>query len=208
LKRQSRAPKFRALSEEQQRAYECCHKNDIIFLTGCAGSTKTYTAVAAAIDMGKRIVVSRPAIEACGEQLGFLPGTSSEKMKPFLHPLYDTVKEYAGDDYKMELDIVPLAYMRGRTFKHTVVILDEGQNATFEQLRLLLTRIGEGSKIIVCGDWDQSDIRNSALKQVANAMSGIKGIEHFHFSLSAAIARHPLIPEMLKAFNEIYTTSR
>lgn len=196
-------PQFRPISQEQSEAYHCCHKNDIVFITGPAGCSKTYTAIAFAIDYilqhaSKKIILTRPAVEACGEELGALPGGVFEKMTPFLHPLTDTIKEYAQDN-KIPAEIVAIAHLRGRTLKNTVLIVDEAQNANMRQIKLLLTRLGNGSKIILCGDGDQSDIKNSGLMQAAELLSEINGIAHFHFSDVASSIRHPLIPKILKA---------
>lgn len=195
---------FKPLSQEQATAYELCWNNAIVFLTGMAGCGKTHIAVAYAVDCAEQtdrnIILTRPAVEACGESLGALPGGIPEKLSPFLHPLTDTLREYAPHTTVRPV-IVPLAYMRGRTFKHSIVLLDEAQNATLGQLRMILTRIGEGSTIIVCGDWDQSDIRNTPLKRVVKALSGIDGIAHIHMSRTEA--RHPLIPKILDAMSTL-----
>jgi phosphate starvation-inducible PhoH-like protein len=199
----SSRPQFRPISQEQSDAYHYCNKNDIVFLTGPAGCSKTYTAIAFAIDhilrdSSKRLVLTRPAVEACGEELGALPGGVAEKMTPFLHPLTDTIKEYA-QDYKIPAEIVAIAHLRGRTLKNTVLIVDEAQNANMRQIKLLLTRLGNGSKIILCGDGDQSDIKNSGMMEAAALLGDISGIAHFHFSEAASSIRHPLIPKILKA---------
>ena len=194
---------FKPISSEQAEAYACCNKNDIVFLTGPAGCSKTYTAIAYAIDHvckdpERKLILTRPAVEACGEELGALPGGVAEKMQPFMHPLTDTIREYAGQA-KVQYEVVAMAHLRGRTIKNTVLVVDEAQNASWRQLKLVLTRIGNGSKIILCGDGDQADIRNSGLMAAAEALHGINGIAHFHFSEVAASIRHPLIPKILKA---------
>lgn len=197
-------PVFKPISTEQARAHELCQKNDIVFLTGPAGCSKTFTAIAYAIDHilhdedDRRLILTRPAVEACGEELGALPGGIAEKMQPFLHPLTDTIRDYAGET-KVHYEVVAMAHLRGRTIKNTVLVVDEAQNASWRQLKLLLTRIGNGSKIILCGDGDQSDIRDSGLMAAAEALKDISGIAHFHFSEVAAGIRHPLIPKILKA---------
>jgi|688.fasta_scaffold00460_49 phosphate starvation-inducible PhoH-like protein len=195
-------PHFRPVTQEQADAYAACQKNDITFLTGPAGCSKTYTAIACAIDYilsheGKKLILTRPAVEACGEEIGAIPGGIIEKMSPFLHPLTDTIKEYAPDQ-KIASEIVAMAYLRGRTLKNTVLVVDEAQNANIRQMRLLLTRIGIGSKLIMCGDIEQADIRDSGLFRAATLLSGIDGIQHFHFSSIASSVRHPLIPLILE----------
>jgi phosphate starvation-inducible PhoH-like protein len=197
------SPIFKAISQEQLDAYSLCNKNDIVFITGPAGASKTFTAIAYAVDHvlrheEKRLLLTRPAVEACGEELGALPGGVAEKMQPFLHPLTDTIREYA-KDVKVHYEVVAMAHLRGRTLKDTVLVVDEAQNANLRQLKLLLTRIGVGSKILLCGDGDQADIRDSGLMRAAGALQGINGIAHFNFSEIAAGIRHPLIPKILKA---------
>ncbi len=202
-------PKFRPLTSEQADAYELCWSNHITFLTGPAGCSKSYTAIAFAVDrlLGgcvEQVVFTRPAIEACGENLGFLPGTAVQKVSSYMHPLFDNLNDYAGDMalvVKADLKIEPLAYMRGRTVKNSVLILDEAQNANLSQLKMLLTRIGEGSSFVICGDADQSDIQHSKLMSVASAMSKIDGIGHLHFTSTSAAIRHPLIPHIIEAFD-------
>lgn len=198
-------PVFKPISEEQAEAYELCQKNDIVFLTGPAGCSKTFTAIAYAIDHilydereERKLILTRPAVEACGEELGALPGGIAEKMQPFLHPLTDTIRDYAGET-KIHYEVRSMAHLRGITIKNTVLVVDEAQNASWRQLKLILTRIGNGSKIILCGDGDQADIRDSGLMKAAEALKNINGIGHFHFSEVAAGIRHPLIPKILKA---------
>lgn len=198
-------PVFKPISTEQSEAYALCCKNDIVFVTGPAGSSKTYLSVAYAIDHilddprgDRKLILTRPAVEACGEELGALPGGIAEKMQPFLHPLTDTIREYAGET-KILYEVRSMAHLRGITLKNTVLVVDEAQNASWRQLKLILTRIGNGSKIILCGDGDQADIRDSGLMRAAETLEGINGIAHFHFSEVAAGIRHPLIPKILKA---------
>ena len=198
-------PVFKPISSEQAAAYELCQKNDIVFVTGPAGSSKTYLSVAYAIDFvlsdpaeERKLILTRPAVEACGEELGALPGGIAEKMQPFLHPLTDTIRDYAGET-KIHYEVRSMAHLRGITIKNTVLVVDEAQNASWRQLNMILTRIGNGSKIILCGDGDQADIRDSGLMRAAETLEGINGIAHFHFSEVAAGIRHPLIPKILKA---------
>jgi phosphate starvation-inducible PhoH-like protein len=203
-------PVFSPISGEQEQAYELCRRSTITFLTGPAGTSKSYTAMALAIDMLlesdggiTKIVLTRPAVEACGEELGYIPGTAAQKMGPYIHPLTDILKEYAPgneDLIRSSLEIVPLAHMRGRTLRHCVAILDEAQNCNEEQLKMFLTRIGEGSKMIICGDPFQSDIRHSPLASLATDLKAIRGISHFEFSEQACKARHHIIIPILEMF--------
>lgn len=146
----------------------------------------------------ERICISRPAVEACGEKIGFIPGGISEKMHPFLVPIYDNLKSYAQENYEQVMEvteIVPLAYMRGRTLRNACVILDEAQNASFEQMKMFLTRIGKGSHMIICGDESQSDIRLCVLTSIAERLSqAVPSIYHHRFQTTSAAIRHPIIP--------------
>jgi phosphate starvation-inducible PhoH-like protein len=204
-------PKFKPISEEQGHAYDMCWDNDISFLTGPAGCSKTYTAVAFAVDKilsgsVDKIIFCRPAVEACGGDLGYLPGTAIQKVSAYMRPMFDCLSDYAGDfapGIKESLSIEPLEFMRGRTIKNSVLILDEAQNAGFSQLKMLLTRIGAGTSMVLCGDADQSDVHSSPLMRVAQTMSRVDGIAHLHFSKTSGAIRHPLIPEILDVFEEL-----
>lgn len=214
--RQPEKPQFTPQSEEQSKAYALLDKNDIAFLCGPAGCGKTFLAIAWAINHileyekksdelpAKKILLTRPAVEACGEELGALPGGIAEKMQPFLYPLTDAIGEYARGIH-IDFEIVAMAHLRGRTLKNTILVVDEAQNANVRQMRLALTRIGDGSKIIFCGDWTQADIRDSGLQKVITALTNptINGIAHFKFSESAAGIRHPLIPKILRAMDNL-----
>ena len=196
-------PVFKPISDHQKKAYELCEKNDITILTGEAGCSKTFCAVAYAIDFvlrekGRRIVLTRPAVEACGEEIGALPGGIAEKMSPFMHPLNDVIREYA-EGIPIPIEVTAMAHVRGRTFKNSVVVIDEAQNASMRQLKLIMTRIGNGSKMIFCGDCDQSDIKNSGLREAAKLLQDITGIGWYDFPEGSSVARHPLIPKILKA---------
>jgi phosphate starvation-inducible PhoH-like protein len=203
-------PEFRPISEEQGQAYEICAEHTITFLTGAAGTSKSYTAMAYAIDQllsssggVDKIVLTRPAVEACGEELGFIPGTTGQKMGPYIHPLTEILNEYAPkhiDMVRAALDVVPLAHMRGRSLKHCIAILDEAQNCNEEQLKMFLTRIGDGAQMIICGDPFQADIRHSPLMDIADSLATIGGIAHFKFSMSSCKARHRIIPPILEVF--------
>jgi phosphate starvation-inducible protein PhoH and related proteins len=205
-------PKFKPLHEEQKNAYELCTQNYITFLTGPAGTSKTFTAIAFAVDLFLRgevekIVLTRPAVEACGESIGFVPGTAEEKLAGFLVPLHDCLAEYAGQhlaEITQSLSIVPLGYMRGRTLKHSAVVLDEAQNANLKQLEMLTTRLGTGTRMVLCGDAAQADISRTPLVRAASRLSEVYGIGHFRFTMAAAVIRHPLTPQIISAFEDLH----
>ncbi len=197
-----------------QKAYvQAIMSNDLTVGIGVAGTGKTYLAVACALaalkeDKVARIVLTRPVVEA-GEKLGFLPGDFYEKVNPYLRPLYDAFHAMLGPDrfrlYRDEetIEIAPLAYMRGRTLENAFIILDEGQNATTEQMKMLLTRMGQGSKLVVNGDVTQIDLpskKMSGLMQLPAIIKGIPGIEMIHFT-QEDVVRHPLVKEILKAYD-------
>ena len=198
-----------------QKKYAACMKeNDIVFGIGPAGTGKTYLAIAMAVNAFKnkeinRIVLSRPAVEA-GEKLGFLPGDLQEKVDPYLRPLYDALYDILGSETvakyreKELIEIVPLAYMRGRTLDNSFVILDEAQNTTKEQMKMFLTRLGVGSKAIITGDITQIDLprgKDSGLKEAVRILDGIKGIE-FSFLKDTDVVRHKLVQLIIKAYEE------
>jgi phosphate starvation-inducible PhoH-like protein len=187
--------------------------HDITFGIGPAGTGKTYLAVACAVDAlernaVQRIVLTRPAVEA-GEKLGFLPGDLSQKVDPYLRPLYDALYELMGFDRvakafeRNALEIAPLAFMRGRTLSNAFVILDEAQNTTPEQMKMFLTRIGFGSKAVVTGDVSQIDLPKGALSGLVEAehiLKRVKGIAHTRFT-SADVVRHPLVARIVDAYD-------
>jgi phosphate starvation-inducible PhoH-like protein len=198
-----------------QKAYvEAIAKNDLVIAIGPAGTGKTYLAVAtalAALKAGQvtRIVLTRPVVEA-GEKLGFLPGDFYDKVNPYLQPLYDAFYMMLGPDrfrlYRDEetIEIVPLAYMRGRTLDNAFIILDEGQNATPEQMKMFLTRMGQGSKVVVNGDITQIDLesrRKSGLVNLPLILKGVPGIQFVHFG-EADVVRHGLVREVIRAYND------
>lgn len=190
-------------------AYE---NNDLIFATGPAGTGKTYMAIALAVRALKnreirRIILTRPAVEA-GERLGFLPGDLKEKLDPYLQPLYDALEDMIPprklQDFIAEgiVQIAPLAYMRGRTLSSAVAILDEAQNTNLGQLKMFLTRMGQGSKFIVTGDCTQVDLprrEDSGLLRGMEILSGVQGIADIRFT-NADIVRHPLVNKIVNAF--------
>tara|TARA_B100000683_G_scaffold257185_1_gene278434 strand:+ start:2727 stop:3677 length:951 start_codon:yes stop_codon:yes gene_type:complete len=185
---------------------------DINFGIGASGTGKTYLAVAsavAALEAGdvKRIILTRPALEA-GERLGFLPGDLSEKLDPYLKPLYDALQTMLPATHRNHLmqedliEIAPLAYMRGRTLNDAFIILDEGQNTTPEQMKMFLTRIGFNSKAVITGDISQTDLPHtqaSGLKQAIDILSAVEGIGHTWFQ-SNDVIRHPLVKKVIEAY--------
>ena len=205
---------IRPRTPNQNRLVESSHRNDIVFAIGPAGTGKTYVAVALAVAAMqahhvKRIVLSRPAVEA-GEQLGFLPGDFYEKVDPYLRPLYDALGDMLPRDTMAEyleqnrVEVVPLAYMRGRTLRSSFVILDEAQNATVGQMKMFLTRLGPNSRAIVTGDITQTDLNNrgdSGLIQVQHILKGIKGID-FVYLEREDVVRHRLVREIIAAYEQ------
>ncbi len=187
-------------------------KNDIVFGIGPAGTGKTYIAVALAINALKnkevgKIILARPAVEA-GERLGFLPGDLQEKVDPYLRPLYDALYDILGRESALRLkdreviEVVPLAYMRGRTLDNSFIILDEAQNTTREQMKMFLTRLGFGSKAVVTGDITQIDLpkgKKSGLKEAYRILDEVGGIE-FCFLKDADVVRHPLVRKIINAY--------
>jgi len=185
---------------------------DLTFGIGPAGTGKTYLAVACAVealqaDRVRRIVLVRPAVEA-GERLGFLPGDLTQKVDPYLRPMYDALYEMLGFDRVMRLierhviEIAPLAFMRGRTLNDAFIILDEGQNSTIEQMKMFLTRIGFGSTTVVTGDITQTDLpgnRLSGLRHVIDVLSDVNGVG-FTFFTSQDVVRHPLVQRIVQAY--------
>ncbi|CAN5118998.1 PhoH family protein [soil metagenome] len=186
--------------------------HDITFGVGPAGTGKTYLAVACAVDAlereaVQRIVLTRPAVEA-GERLGFLPGDLSQKIDPYLRPLYDALYDLLGYERVQKLhernalEIAPLAYMRGRTLNHAFVILDEAQNTTPEQMKMFLTRIGFGSRAVVTGDVTQVDLargQRSGLADALEVLQELRGLAFTHFT-SADVVRHPLVGRIVDAY--------
>jgi phosphate starvation-inducible protein PhoH and related proteins len=204
----------RAQTANQKVLVEECMKNDLVLAIGPAGTGKTYTAIALAVRSlkmreVKRIILTRPAVEA-GERLGFLPGDFKEKLDPYLQPLYDALndmipskklKSFMEDGI---IQIAPLAYMRGRTLDNAFVILDEAQNATVNQLKMFLTRMGKNAKFIVTGDVTQIDLpktQDSGLILAENILSHIKGISVVHFD-QRDIVRHRLVKQIVSAYQK------
>ena len=188
--------------------------NDVVFGIGPAGTGKTYLAVAMAITAFKnkdveKIILARPAVEA-GERLGFLPGDLQEKVDPYLRPLYDALYDLLGRDSALRLkekeviEVVPLAYMRGRTLDKSFIILDEAQNTTKEQMKMFLTRLGFGSKAVITGDLTQIDLprgKMSGLKDAVRVLEGVEGVE-FCFLKDGDVVRHPLVRRIIRAYDQ------
>ena len=203
-----------ARSQKQSDYIKALRENDIVIASGPAGTGKSFLAVSVAITMlmekkVDRVILSRPAVEA-GEKLGFLPGDMKEKVDPYLRPLYDALYElfgYEKIDKKIEsgeIEIAPLAFMRGRTLKNCFAILDEAQNATETQIKMFLTRIGENSKLVVNGDPSQVDLVNksySGLTKSKDILSNIKEIKVVEFN-HTDVVRHPLVSKIIKAYQK------
>ena len=198
----------------QKKYVDAIKKNTIAFGEGPAGTGKTYLAVAMAASAYKnkqvdRIILTRPAVEA-GEKLGFLPGDLQEKVNPYLRPLYDALQEMFGYENYLKLmekgaiEIAPLAYMRGRTLNNAFVILDEAQNTTKEQMKMFLTRLGEGSKMVITGDLSQVDLppdKKSGLRHAMQVLSNVEGIAIKKMT-QKDVVRHPLVQMIVEAYEK------
>lgn len=205
---------IRPRGQGQERMLHAITENDLLFAVGPAGSGKTYMAIALAVEALKskrvrRIILSRPAVEA-GEKLGFLPGDMKEKVDPYLQPLYDALGDMIAQPKlrilleEKTIEIAPLAFMRGRTLSGAFVILDEAQNTTLPQMKMFLTRLGSGSKMIVTGDPSQADLpaeAAGALMQTTQILSGVKGVAVIGFE-KGDIVRHPLVGRIVEAFEK------
>ena len=205
---------IKAQTSNQRKMVEAASKNDMLFAVGPAGTGKTYTAVALAVRAlknkeVKRIILSRPAVEA-GENLGFLPGDLKEKLDPYLQPLYDALRDMIPAEKLKEyvenkvIEIAPLAFMRGRTLDRAFVILDESQNATRQQIKMFLTRMGKSAKFIITGDQTQIDLPNkqpSGLLHALSVLKGVKGIEIVKLD-DKDVIRHELVRKIIKAYKQ------
>ncbi len=189
---------------------------DVVFGIGPAGTGKTYLAVAMAVNAFKKkdvqkIILARPAVEA-GERLGFLPGDLQDKVDPYLRPLYDALYDILGRDTALRLkekeiiEVVPLAYMRGRTLDNSFIILDEAQNTTREQMKMFLTRMGFGSKVVVTGDITQIDLPRGKTSGLTEAVKVLKGVEDidFCFLKDTDVVRHELVKKIINAYDKYY----
>lgn len=209
-----RGKQIKSKTQGQRGYINAIAKNTITFCIGPAGTGKTFLAVATAVNAFKnkisdRIILTRPAVEA-GEKLGFLPGDLQNKVDPYLRPLYDALYETMGaESYqryfeKGLIEIAPLAYMRGRTLDNSFIILDEAQNTTVEQMKMFLTRIGFGSKVVVTGDITQIDLpsdKKSGLREVIRILNGIDDIG-FIYLTEKDVVRHELVRKIIKAYED------
>ena len=198
---------------EAQKAYVAnLFANEMGFGIGPAGTGKTYLAVAVGVTMMisgavEKIILSRPAVEA-GERLGFLPGDMKEKIDPYMQPLYDALNDFLPAKQLQKLmedkriEIAPLAFMRGRTLSNAFVVLDEAQNATTMQMKMFLTRLGEGSRMVITGDRTQVDLPRGTASGLADAeriLAGVKGVS-FNYFTSKDVVRHPLVARVIEAY--------
>lgn len=207
---------IRVRSQKQREYFDKVKNNDLVFAIGPAGTGKTFLAVAMALASLKtnevsKIILSRPAVEA-GESLGFLPGDLTEKLDPYLKPLTDALFYMLSSDKlknymeKGVIEIIPLAYMRGRTLNNSFIILDEAQNATITQMKMFLTRLGSNSKAVITGDITQIDLdrkENSGLINANKVLQNIEGIEFVYFS-EKDVVRHKLVADIIKAYENEY----
>ncbi len=199
-------------TERQKQYVAQLFSNELVFGIGPAGTGKTYLAVAAAVSLFldghvDKIVLSRPAVEA-GERLGFLPGDMKDKVDPYMQPLYDALADFLPGKQLAKLiedkriEIAPLAFMRGRTLSNAFVVLDEGQNATAMQMKMFLTRLGEGSRMAITGDVTQIDLPRGQPSGLVEAMNILKDVEQIGFSYftSTDVVRHPLVAKIIRAY--------
>jgi phosphate starvation-inducible PhoH-like protein len=196
----------------QARYLEALSRNDLVLGLGPAGTGKTYLAVAVGVSLlarGEvdRLILSRPAVEA-GERLGFLPGDMKEKVDPYLRPLYDALHDMLpAEQIQRRIDegvieVAPLAFMRGRTLAHSYVILDEAQNTTTQQMKMFLTRLGEGARMAVTGDPSQTDLPPgiaSGLSEARTVLDGVEGVDIVQFT-EEDVVRHPLVRRIVQAY--------
>ncbi len=211
---------IKAKTMGQKRYIDAIRKSTIVFGVGPAGTGKTYLAVAMAVRAFRshdinRIILTRPAVEA-GEKLGFLPGDMQDKVDPYLRPLYDALFEMLGPENHQRcvergnIEVAPLAYMRGRTLDDSFIILDEAQNTTPEQMKMLLTRLGANSKIVITGDITQIDLpdaKKSGMIEAIKVLAHVDDISIVHFS-EKDVVRHRLIQDIIKAYEKYYDDSK
>lgn len=214
ITRNAKGKAIRVKTIGQSQYVRAIRKNDLVFGIGPAGTGKTYLAVVMAVTalkngQVKRIILTRPAVEA-GESLGFLPGDLKEKVDPYLRPLYDALHDILGTEHTQRLiergtiEIAPLAYMRGRTLDDAFVILDEAQNTTYAQMKMFLTRLGFGSKMVITGDKTQVDLPKGAKSGLIvgeEVLKGVKGISFIQLEESDVV-RHPLVAKIIQAYGQ------
>jgi phosphate starvation-inducible protein PhoH and related proteins len=214
IAKNARGKSIRIKTLGQRHYINAIKRNDLVFGIGPAGTGKTYLAVVMAVTalkngQVKKIILTRPAVEA-GESLGFLPGDLKEKVDPYLRPLYDALHDVLGQEHTIRMiergtiEIAPLAYMRGRTLDDAFVILDEAQNTTTAQMKMFLTRLGFGSKMVITGDISQVDLPKgvtSGLTVTQNILKEVSGISHMYLDQSDVV-RHPLVQKIIKAYEE------
>lgn len=205
---------IKAKTKNQTELVNIIRTNDLVFAIGPAGTGKTYVAVAMAVAALKnkkvsKIIISRPAVEA-GESLGFLPGDMTEKVDPYLRPIYDALEEMIPSEklnyYKENniIEIAPLAFMRGRTLKNAFILLDEAQNTTTKQIKMFMTRLGEKSKMVITGDTSQTDLpykQKSGLAEATSILSGIKGIGIIKLEQDD-VMRHRIVKRIISAYDK------
>ncbi len=209
----ARGKQIKCKTVGQKTYVDGIRKNTVVFGVGPAGTGKTYLAVCMAVSAFKakqveKIILTRPAVEA-GEKLGFLPGDLHEKVDPYLRPLYDALQELLGlETYgklmeRGAIEVAPLAYMRGRTLSNAFIILDEAQNTTKEQMKMFLTRMGEGSKMVVTGDVTQIDLdgKESGLVHATNILDGVEGISVVRLT-AKDVVRHPMVMRIIRAYEK------
>jgi phosphate starvation-inducible PhoH-like protein len=210
---------IRAKNLAQRRYVDLIRKHDVAIAIGPAGTGKTYLAMAMAVAAlhrkeVSRIVLTRPAVEA-GERLGFLPGDLAEKVDPYMRPLYDALRDMMDMEKATRLiergtiEVAPLAFMRGRTLNDSFVILDEAQNTTSEQMKMFLTRLGDGSQAVITGDVTQIDLpveTESGLVEAVRILRGVRGIGFMRFE-PADVVRHPLVQSIIQAYDNAHNSS-
>ncbi|WP_432355212.1 PhoH family protein [Sporosarcina sp. A2] len=214
IARNSKGKVIRAKTIGQREYVQAIRQNDLTFCIGPAGTGKTYLAVVLAVHAmktgsAKRIILTRPAVEA-GESLGFLPGDLKDKVDPYLRPLYDALHDMLGAEHTERLiergtiEIAPLAYMRGRTLDDAFVILDEAQNTTHAQMKMFLTRLGFGSKMVITGDKTQIDLPKGVKSGIVAAEAILSKVREIHFQYlePADVVRHPIVAKIIDAYEE------